>query len=118
MTENTSDSGGGRNVGAPAGGDRLQSKGVAFGPTPARWFSARVAGGAASGVGGLVEVRPDSRSDAPIGGFAVGDTGGRQSWQTIPANISGVTGAHDVCPTFTSGRPSDFVNVNRFTFGH
>jgi hypothetical protein len=77
-----------------------------------------VASGAASGVSGLVEVRLDSRSNAPIGSFAVGNTGGWQSWRTVPANISDVTGTHDVYLTFTSGQPSDFVNVNWFTFGH
>ncbi|MGW9402284.1 glycoside hydrolase family 16 protein [Streptomyces sp. NPDC055642] len=118
MKESTSDSGGGQNVGALAGGDWLQFKGVRFGSNPARQFSARVASGAGAGVSGLVEVRLDSRSNAPIGSFAVGNTGGWQSWRTIPANISDVTGTHDVYLTFTSGQPSDFVNVNWFTFGH
>src|SRR5690606_9775309 len=42
MTETTSDSGGGQNVGALANGDWLQFRGVKFGSTPARQFSARV----------------------------------------------------------------------------
>ncbi|MBM7087573.1 glycoside hydrolase family 16 protein [Streptomyces sp. NPDC014603] len=117
ITESTSDSGGGQNVGALANGDWLLYKGVNFGSAPARQFSARVAGGAGNGVSGLVEVRLDSRSNAPIGSFAVGNTGGWQSWRTIPANISPVTGTHDVYLTFTSGQPADFVNVNWFTFG-
>jgi hypothetical protein len=116
MTETTTDSGGGQNVGALANGDWLQFKGVNFGSTAARQFSARVASGAANGVSGLVEVRLDSRSNAPIGSFAVGNTGGWQSWRTIPANIGSVTGTHDVYLTFTSGQPADFVNVNWFTF--
>ncbi|CAL9364998.1 glycoside hydrolase family 16 protein [Streptomyces sp. enrichment culture] len=117
MTESTSDSGGGQNVGALANGDWLHFKGVDFGSSPARQFSARVASGAANGVSGLVEVRLDSRGNAPIGSFAVGNTGGWQSWRTVPANISPVTGTHDVYLTFTSGQPADFVNVNWFTFG-
>ncbi|MBT3154298.1 carbohydrate-binding protein [Streptomyces sp. CHD11] len=117
MKESTSDAGGGQNVGALAGGDWLQFKGVRFGSNPARQFSARVASGAGAGVSGLVEVRLDSRSNAPIGSFAVGNTGGWQSWRTIPANIGNVTGTHDVYLTFSSGQPSDFVNVNWFTFG-
>jgi Carbohydrate binding module (family 6) len=44
--------------------------------------------------------------------------GGWQSWRTVPANISAVTGVHDVFLTFSSGQPADFVNVNWFTFGH
>ncbi|MEV5322276.1 glycoside hydrolase family 16 protein [Streptomyces sp. NPDC052687] len=117
ITESTSDTGGGQNIGAVANGDWTVYRGVNFGSTPARQFVARVASGAASGVSGLVEVRLDSRSNPPIGSFAVGNTGGWQSWRTIPANISSVTGTHDVYLTFTSGQPADFVNVNWFHFG-
>ncbi|MGW1613380.1 glycoside hydrolase family 16 protein [Streptomyces sp. NPDC002285] len=116
-TETTADSGGGQNIGSLAGGDWALYRGVNFGSTAATQFVARVASGAANGVSGLVEVRLDSRSNAPVGSFAVGNTGGWQSWRTIPANIGGVTGTHDVHLTFTSGQPSDFVNVNWFNFG-
>ncbi|MDN0198518.1 glycoside hydrolase family 16 protein [Streptomyces sp. S.PNR 29] len=117
-TETTSDSGGGRNIGSLANGDWALFKGVSFGSTAARQFYGRVASGAASGVSGLVEVRLDSRTSTPVGSFAVGNTGGWQSWRTIPANISPVTGTHDVYLTFTSGQSQDFVNVNWFDFGH
>ncbi|MCQ9131613.1 MULTISPECIES: glycoside hydrolase family 16 protein [Streptomyces] len=118
ITETTSDTGGGQNIGALANGDWALYKGVNFGSSAATQFTARVAGGAAGGVSGLVEVRLDSRGAAPIGSFAVGNTGGWQSWRTIPANIGAVTGTHDVYLTFTSGQPADFVNVNWFSFGH
>ncbi|MFB8771500.1 glycoside hydrolase family 16 protein [Streptomyces broussonetiae] len=117
FTEATTDTGGGQNLGALANGDWALYRGVNFGSTAATQFVARVASGAASGVSGLVEVRLDSRTNAPIGSFAVGNTGGWQSWRTIPANISSVTGTHDVYLTFTSGQPADFVNVNWFHFG-
>ncbi|MEU6770089.1 glycoside hydrolase family 16 protein [Streptomyces sp. NPDC046759] len=117
-TEPTTDTGGGQDVGYIANGDWALYKGVNFGSTPATQFYARVASGAASGVSGLVEVRLDSRSNAPIGSFAVGNTGGWQSWRTVPANIAAVTGTHDVYLTFSSGQPADFVNVNWFDFGH
>ncbi|CAM5734908.1 Endo-1,3-beta-glucanase OS=Streptomyces fumanus OX=67302 GN=GCM10018772_33690 PE=3 SV=1 [Streptomyces fumanus] len=117
MTEATSDSGGGQNrrpgqrrLGALQGRELRLERGPEF--------SARVASGAASGVSGLVEVRLDSRTSAPVGSFAVGSTGGWQSWRTIPANISAVTGTHDVYLTFTSGQPAGFDSVNWFTFGH
>ncbi|MEV0223506.1 glycoside hydrolase family 16 protein [Streptomyces sp. NPDC050704] len=116
-TESTTDSGGGRNIGSLANGDWALYRGVNFGSTAARQFYGRVASGAATGVGGLVEVRLDSRTSAPIGSFSVANTGGWQSWRTIPANISNVTGTHDVYLTFTSGQPADFVNVNWFNFG-
>jgi hypothetical protein len=117
-TETTTDTGGGQDIGSLAGGDWALYKGVNFGSTAATQFYGRVASGAASGVSGLVEVRLDSRTSTPIGSFAVGNTGGWQSWRTVPANITGVTGTHDVYLTFTSGQPADFVNVNWFDFGH
>ncbi|MFF3311803.1 glycoside hydrolase family 16 protein [Streptomyces sp. NPDC002952] len=117
-TETTTDSGGGQNISAIGNGDWALFKGVNFGSTAARQFYGRVASGAAGGVSGLVEVRLDSRTSTPVGSFAVGNTGGWQSWKTVPANITGVTGTHDVYLTFSSGQPADFVNVNWFDFGH
>lgn len=117
-TETTTDTGGGQNISSLANGDYALYRGVDFGSTAAKQFYGRVASGAAGGVSGLVEVRLDSRTSAPIGSFAVANTGGWQSWRTVPANISSVTGTHDVYLTFTSGQPADFVNVNWFDFGH
>jgi beta-glucanase (GH16 family) len=117
-TEATTDTGGGQDIGSLANGDWALFKAVNFGSTAATQFNARVASGAAGGVSGLVEVRLDSRTAPPIGSFSVANTGGWQSWRTIPANISSVTGTHDVYLTFTSGQSADFVNVNWFTFGH
>ncbi|GAA2284158.1 endo-1,3-beta-glucanase [Streptomyces ruber] len=116
MTEATSDSGGGQNLGALANGDWALYKGVNFGSSPATQFRARVASGAPTGVSGLVEVRLGSRTSTPVGSIAVGNTGGWQSWRTLPTNIGGITGTHDVYLTFTSGQPQDFVNVNWFGF--
>jgi beta-glucanase (GH16 family) len=109
---------GGSDVGWIANGDWLQFNNVDFGGSAARTFNARVASGAAGGVSGLVEVRLDSRSNAPIGSFAVANTGGWQTWRTIPGGISGVTGTHTVFLTFTSGQPADYVNVNWLSFAH
>jgi Carbohydrate binding module (family 6)/Glycosyl hydrolases family 16 len=116
ITEGAADAGGGSNIAAVANGDWARYDDLDFGSTPARQFVARVASGAGGGASGLVEVRLDSRSNAPIGSFAVGNTGGWQNWRTIPANISAVTGVHDVYLTFSSGQPADFVNVNWFNF--
>lgn len=118
IKETTTDTGGGQNIAAVANGDWALFRGVNFGSSAARQFYARVASGAAGGVSGLVEVRLDNRTSAPIGSFSVANTGGWQSWRTVPANISGVTGTHDVYLTFTSGQGADFVNVNWFDFGH
>jgi beta-glucanase (GH16 family) len=107
---------GGQNVGWIANGDWLQFNNVEFGSGGTRDFVARVASGAGGGASGLVEVRLDSRNNAPIGSFAVGNTGGWQTWRSIPGNASGVSGRHTVFLTFSSGQPADFVNVNWFQF--
>jgi hypothetical protein len=114
--ETTTDTGGGQDVGYIANGDWLRYNGVDFGSTGATQFKARVASGAASGVSGLVEVRLDSPTATPVGSFSIAGTGGWQTWTTVPANISRVTGTHDVYLTFTSGQSADFVNLNWFTF--
>ncbi|OLB77093.1 MAG: hypothetical protein AUI14_17260 [Actinobacteria bacterium 13_2_20CM_2_71_6] len=115
--QTTTDAGGGQNLTTVNNGNWALYKGVTFGASTARQFSARVASGAPGGVSGLVEVRLDGVNAAPIGNFAIANTGGWQTWRTVPANITGVTGTHDVYLTFTSGQPADFVNVNWFTFG-
>ncbi|ADG87567.1 glycoside hydrolase family 16 protein [Thermobispora bispora] len=114
--EPCSDEGGGQNVGYIANGDWLRFDNVDFGSTPVTQFKARVASGAPEGISGLVQVRLDSLTAPPIGDFAIANTGGWQSWRTVPANISPVTGKHTVYITFSSGQPADFVNLNWFTF--
>jgi Carbohydrate binding module (family 6) len=67
-----------------ANGDWALYRGIDFGSSAATQFVARVASGAAGGVSGLVEVRLDNRSNAPIGSFAIANTGGWQSWRSVP----------------------------------
>jgi hypothetical protein len=117
-TEPSSDTGGGLDVAQLSNGNWLRFDNVDFGATPGTQFYGRVASGAAGGVSGLVEVRLDSVTGPVIGSFAVADTGGWQSWRTIPANISAVTGVHTVYLTFTSGQPASYVSLNWFDFGH
>jgi hypothetical protein len=114
--EATTDAGGGQDVGWIGNGDWVRFDRVDFGSQRPVDFVARVASGAGGGVSGLVEVRLDSATAPPIGSFAVGNTGGWQSWRTVPGNVSAVTGRHTVYLTFTSGQPADFVNVNWFNF--
>src|SRR4051794_31883649 len=87
-TEATTDTGGGSDLAALANGDWAKYPAVDFGSTAATQFVARVASGAGAGVSGLVEVRLDSRTAAPVGSFSVASTGGWQSWRTVPANTS------------------------------
>ncbi|MGW4891305.1 beta-1,3-glucanase family protein [Kitasatospora sp. NPDC004240] len=113
-TEQCSDTGGGSDVGNLANGDWLRYT-VDFGKGATR-IDARVASGAATGISGLVQVRLGSPTAAPVGSFAVGNTGGWQTWRTVPADLTRITGVHDVYLTFTSGQPADFVNLNWFVF--
>ncbi|QFZ17132.1 carbohydrate-binding protein [Saccharothrix syringae] len=108
---------GGQAVARLGNGNWLRFSGVRFGSTTARQFYGRVASGAADGVSGLVEVRLGSPTATPIGSFALANTGGWQSWRTVPANIAGVSGTQDVYVTFTSGQPSAYVSVNWIRFG-
>ncbi|HTU72757.1 MAG TPA: glycoside hydrolase family 16 protein [Trebonia sp.] len=101
-----------------ASGDYLEYSNVNFGSAGSTQFDARVASGAAGGVSGLVEVALDSPTSTPVGSFAVGNTGGWSSWETIPANISKVTGTHNVYLVFSSGATGSppFVSLHYFSF--
>jgi hypothetical protein len=116
--EATSDAGGGQDITSIGTGDWVLYRSVDFGTVVATQFVARIAGGAPVGVGGLVEVRLDSLGNAPIGSAATSSTGGWQSWLTVPTNISGVTGVHDVYVTFSSAQTANWISVNWLTFGH
>ena len=87
-------------------------------PSQARSAPFSVASGAAGGVSGLVEVVLDNPANAPVGSFAVGNTGGWSSWRTVPANIASVTGTHDVYLEFSSGAGGNppFVSLHWFNF--
>ena len=115
-TESTTDAGGGLDVGFIGNGDWLQFNNVNFGSSPLTQFKARVASGAGNGVSGLVEVHLDSLNNPATGSFAIANTGGWQSWRTVPANMSGTTGTHTVFLKFVTGSGQNFVNVNWFTF--
>jgi hypothetical protein len=99
-------------------GDYLEYSNVKFGTAGSTQFDARVASGAAGGVSGLVEVVLDNPSNAPVGSFALGNTGGWSTWKTVPANISKVTGTHNVYLKFVSGAGGNppFVSLHYFNF--
>jgi hypothetical protein len=99
-------------------GDYLEYNNINFGSGGSSQFDARVASGAAGGVSGLVEVVLDNPANAPVGTFAVGNTGGWSAWKTVPANISRVTGTHNVYLEFASGagRNPPYVSLHYFSF--
>jgi hypothetical protein len=107
----------GNQVAQLVNGDYLEYPGINFGSGSSQ-FDARVASGAAGGVSGLVEVVLDSPSNAPVGSFAVGNTGGWSSWETIPANITKTAGTHTVYLEFASGATGSppFASLHYFSF--
>ncbi|MGW1965510.1 beta-1,3-glucanase family protein [Streptomyces sp. NPDC001935] len=115
-TESCSDTGGGSDVGYIANGDWLKFSSVDFGSASPAQFKARLASGAAAGVSGAVQVRLDSTTGTKIAEISFANSGGWQTWQTVPANIlASATGVHDVYLVF-AGSSSDFTNINWFTF--
>jgi hypothetical protein len=99
-------------------GDYLEYNNINFGSGGSNQFDARVASGAAGGVSGLVEVVLDNPSNTPVGSFSVANTGGWSTWKTIPANISTVTGTHNVYLEFVSGATGNppYVSLHYFNF--
>jgi len=107
----------GNQVAQLSNGTWLEYPGVNFG-TGSSQFDARAASGAPGGVSGLVNVVLDNPSNAPIGSFAIGNTGGWTSWRTIPANITTTTGTHNVYLEFQSGAGGNppYVSLHYFSF--
>ncbi len=99
-------------------GDYLEYPNVNFGTAGSTQFDARVASGAVGGVSGLVEVVIDNPANAPVGSFAVGNTGGWSTWKTVPANITKVTGTHNVYLEFSSnaGGNPPYASLHYFNF--
>jgi hypothetical protein len=107
----------GNQVAQLSNGDYLEYSNINFGSGSSQ-FDTRVASGASPGVSGLVEVVLDNPSNSPVGSFAVANTGGWSSWKTIPANISKVTGTHNVYLVFVSGAGGNppYVSLHYFNF--
>lgn len=108
----------GNQVAQLSNGEYVEYNNINFGATGSSQFDARVASGAAGGVSGLVNVVLDNPNNAPIGNFAVGNTGGWSAWKTVPANIAKTTGVHNVYLEFSSATPGNppYVSVHYFDF--
>ena len=111
QTEDTSDTGGGRNVGWIDDGDWLVFEDVDFG-SGANSVNARVASDHA---GGVIELRLDSVSGSLIGEVDVSYTGGWQSWVTESANVS-ADGVHDLYLVFSGTATGGLFNLNWIEF--
>ncbi|WP_432832138.1 DUF1996 domain-containing protein [Dactylosporangium sp. CA-092794] len=115
-TENTGDTGGGKNVGWLANGDWMRYDTVDLGGAGTLTASVRVA--AASHAGGTIELRAGTPDGEALATYAVGYTGGWQSWTTKTAvSETRLTGKQTVYLLLKSPQGSDFTNVNwiRFT---
>ncbi|MDT4994733.1 MAG: hypothetical protein QOH97_4625 [Actinoplanes sp.] len=116
QSEDTSDEGGGKDVGYVNNGDWLRFDDVNFGDTPATKLLARVS--SQSDTGGRMEIRLDTPANPPVATLAMSNTGGWQKWQTRSADLTPVTGLHTVFVTFGNDTHDEFMNVNYFSFAH
>ncbi|HEU5078506.1 MAG TPA: glycoside hydrolase family 43 protein [Opitutaceae bacterium] len=105
---------GGMDVGYIQNGDWIRVRGVNFGSTAARTFSARVASATS---GGNIEIRLGSSTGTLIGTCPVTGTGGWQTWTTKTVSVISTTGTHDLYLKFTGG--SGFLlNFNWWQFAN
>ena len=118
MTQATSDTGGGDNVGWIGNGAWLEYTNVNFGAGLTGQVVARIAS-AVSGTGiGTISFAIGSLTATPFATVEVSGTGGWQTWvTTAPVTASPVpSGTQTVYVTFTTSTGANFVNVNWFQF--
>jgi len=96
-------SAGGMSVCNIENGDWIKVKGVNFGKTGAKTFSASVAGN-----GGQIQISIDKPSEKPIGVCKVTPTGGTQESKIRTCKLAKITGVHDVYFKFIGGSVSLF----------
>ena len=112
-TENTSDAGGGMDVGWLANGDWLEYKNVRIAGAA---VTARIA--SMNPDGGSIELHLGSRTGKLLATFRVATTGGWQKWTTVSATAASVpAGAQTLFAVMKSKSHADFVNINFFTLG-
>jgi arabinoxylan arabinofuranohydrolase len=110
-TEQTSDTGGGINVGNIENGDWIKVKNIDFG-SGASSFDVRIASATS---GGNIELHLNSLNGPLAGTCSVQNTGGWQNWTTRSCAVSGATGIHDLFFKFTGGSGYLF-NLNWWKF--
>jgi hypothetical protein len=114
-TENTADTGGGRNVGWLANGDWMRYDNIDLGGAGSLSAGVRVA--AASRAGGTIELRAGAQDGELLASYAVGYTGSWQTWTTKTV-LSGttLTGKQTIFLLLKSPQGGDFINVNWLRF--
>jgi glucosylceramidase len=108
MTEYTSDTNGGYDLGYAADGSYAIFKNVDFGASVSGCM-ARVAD---TGTGTSVEFHLDSPTGALVATVPVPNTGGWEKWTTVNTTASGASGTHDLYVVFRNGA----ANLNWFRF--
>ena len=116
QTEGSSDTDGGFDLGYAASNSYAVYKDVLFEPSAAKGLVTKVDARAANNSGNPVTVSFYLDHDPAHGGtlaatVTVPNTGGWQSWQTLTADVSSVTGVHDVYVVFGGS-----TNLNWFQF--
>ena len=97
-------SAGGMNVTSSAQSAWIRVRGVDFGSTGAKSFSASVAATAA----GAIEIHADSASGPVIGKCDVPATGGAQTWATTTCDVTAATGVKDLVFAFQGSLGFDY----------
>jgi len=102
---------GGLDVSYIENSDWIRFASVNFG-TGATGVSVRVA---SNTTGGTIKFRIDAAGGTQIGALNVTNSGGWQTWKTMTATVSGISGVHDLYLSFSGGTGYLF-NVNHFVF--
>jgi glucosylceramidase len=112
QSEPCADADGGFDIGYAADGSWLEYDDIDFGSGPTavdvRWASA--------GAGGALEFHLDSTSGPTVAQAALAVTGGWQTWQTFPIQVSGARGLHNVFVVFRGTGTNGLGNLNWFRF--
>ena len=108
MTESTSDTNGGYDLGYAADGSYAVYKNVNFGASVSE-LTARVAD---DDSGASIEFHLDSLTGALAGTIPVPNTGGWQTWNSVTVTANGASGVHDLYVLYKAA-PS---NLNWFSF--
>ena len=114
-TEDTSDSTGDYDLGYLTTGAYVYFPNVDFGSDGS--ISTVNVRTASDGNGGTASFYLDSMTGTPIATVTLPVTGGWQTWQTVSAPVSSVTGVHNLYVVFSGGGSTDSIsNVNWFQF--
>jgi glucosylceramidase len=115
QTENTGDSTGEYDLGYITAGAYAAYNNVDFGASGS--VSTVNVRTASAGNGGTATFYLDSMTSTPIATVALPVTGGWQTWQTVSASVTGVSGVHTLYVVFSGGGSTDSIsNVNWFQF--